>query len=341
MLLYEKREDGERHIYGSWEHTVPSENDSRIVVEGGEGSLDKHYYDDKRGGIIDEDGNPIKIILDGVEVFPRRLNPEPPVPPTPIDPIEPVDEDTINGDVGYCMTHFVDDVYNKKETGAYLNRENDEDVANYYYVHVASNVDASYLDQISIGNVDLTKEFALSIGKSAFVYDMPYYVDDNNDMYVAFPLLIFEADVRVGDEIIYTGYDKAVGTLELSEVRIAGNGGSEASMDEDKNVSATMKNRTDYILYGLAGLESAGVFITKKESDDHYDDGTSKHPISYGFSTGDPVGDGFGMGYYPFGWASTPEAWNEKPRTISHEYTLHVLHKGVARIHSDFTRIDM
>ena len=69
MLLYGKKVDGEMHIFGTATGTVPSEDDERIeVIASGEPSLSKHYYDDKHGGIIDEDGKPVIVKIDGVQI---------------------------------------------------------------------------------------------------------------------------------------------------------------------------------------------------------------------------------------------------------------------------------
>ena len=330
MLLYEKRENGERHIYGSWEHTVPSEDDSRIEVVGvGEGSLDKHYYDDKHGGIIDEDGNKISVMLDGIEVFPRRLNPEP--GPTPVTPVEPESKEDIDIEVMDEANYFSTNVYNKKGTSQSLNRENDTDIAENYYVKVASNVPEDA--EVSIGDVNVNSTFAFSIGQNSFVRDVPYFIEEG-DLYVAIPLIMFEGDVRVGNEVIYAGSPSE--ELTVTEARIHGNGGSTVD-----GFDAVMRSRTDYILYGIEGAEASDIFITKKDFVDTYDDGTTKHYISYGFSTGDPVGDGYGMGYYPFGWASTVEKWNAFNRYSDLDYALHIVGKGTAHVTSHFEREDV
>ena len=88
MLLYGKKVDGEVHIYGTATGTVPSPDDERIeVIAAGEPSLAKHYYDDKKGGIIDEDGKPVIVKIDGVQIIPKKAGGQD--EPVIVDPEDP------------------------------------------------------------------------------------------------------------------------------------------------------------------------------------------------------------------------------------------------------------
>ena len=88
MLLYGKKVDGEMHIFGTATGTVPSEDDERIeVIASGEPSLSKHYYDDKHGGIIDEDGKPVIVKIDGVQIIPKKSGGQD--EPVIVDPDDP------------------------------------------------------------------------------------------------------------------------------------------------------------------------------------------------------------------------------------------------------------
>lgn len=72
MLLYEKKVENERHIFGTFE-TVPSEDDSQLqYVADGEPSLNKPYFNDGHGGIKDENGNPVIVKLDGIQIIPKE-----------------------------------------------------------------------------------------------------------------------------------------------------------------------------------------------------------------------------------------------------------------------------
>ena len=73
MLLYEKKVEDERHIFGTLIGTIPSEDDSQLeYIAVGEPALDKKYFDDGKGGIKDENGNSVIVKLDGVQIVPKK-----------------------------------------------------------------------------------------------------------------------------------------------------------------------------------------------------------------------------------------------------------------------------
>lgn len=87
MLLYEKKVDDERHIFGTIDRTVPSEDDERIeVVASGEPSLNDKFFNDGHGGIVDADGNKVIIKIDGVQIIPKSGSEDEPVIVDPEDP---------------------------------------------------------------------------------------------------------------------------------------------------------------------------------------------------------------------------------------------------------------
>lgn len=333
MLIYEKKVEGERHIYGTF-GTVPSDEDNRLEYEGFEPSISGSYFDDGKGGIKDAEGNELTVLLDGEVIVPQGgEKPEPPVPPVPpVDPVEPEKKEDIDIEVGDDAAYFVENVYNKKGSNNTINRENDEDVANNYYTLVAKNVpeDAS----VSIGSVDVSEDFSLSIGNNSFVKDAPYYIKDGN-LFVAFPLILFEGDVRVGDEVVYAGSPS--GSLEVLGASIVGNGGSVIEEVED-GFDCVMASRTDYVFYNIDEVEESDILITKKSFVDTDPDGTS---VSYGFTSADKVGDEFGVWIYPFGWASDADKWNAKPKHREFTYDINVVNKGTAHIVTHLDREDM
>ena len=88
MLIYAKKVDDERHIYGTLTSTVPSDDDSRIeVVASGEPTLNDKFYNDGKGGIKDADGNSVIIKIDGVQVVPKLKGGED--SPVIVDPEDP------------------------------------------------------------------------------------------------------------------------------------------------------------------------------------------------------------------------------------------------------------
>ena len=87
MLLYEKKVEDERHIFGTLDRTVPSEDDERIeVVAPGEPSLNDKFYNDGHGGIVDANGNKVIIKIDGVQIIPKSKSGDEPVIVDPEDP---------------------------------------------------------------------------------------------------------------------------------------------------------------------------------------------------------------------------------------------------------------
>ena len=87
MLLYEKKVEDERHIFGTLDRTVPSEEDERIeVVAPGEPSLNDKFYNDGHGGIVDANGNKVIIKIDGVQIVPKSNSGDEPVIVDPEDP---------------------------------------------------------------------------------------------------------------------------------------------------------------------------------------------------------------------------------------------------------------
>lgn len=329
MLIYEKKDEGERHLYGTF-GTIPSDEDSRLEYEGFEPSLSEAYFDDGKGGIKNIEGDELKVLLDGIQIVPQGG--ESPEPPAPVEPVEPEKKEDIDIEVADEADFFVRNVYNKKGSNQTLNRDNDEDVAENYYTLVARNVpeDAS----ISIGSMDVSENFALSIGNNSFVDDAPYFIEEGC-LFVAFPLILFEGDVRVGNEVVYAGSPS--GELEVLGASIVGKGGSTIEEVED-GFDCTMKSRTDYVFYNIDEVEENDILITKKSFVDTNPSGTS---ISYGFTTSDKVSDEFGVWIYPFGWASDNDKWNSKPTHREFTYDIHVAGKGTARILTHLDREDM
>ena len=327
MLIYEKKLEGERHIYGTF-GTIPSDEDNRLEYEGFEPSISGSYFDDGKGGIKDAEGNELTVLLDGEVIIPQGGE----IPVPPVTPVEPEKKEDIDAEINEESAYFVENVYNKKGSNKTINRQNDEDIAENYYTLVAKNVpeDAS----ISIGNVDVSEDFSLSIGNNSFVKDVPYYIEEEC-LYVAFPLILFEGDVRVDNEVIYAGSPS--GTLEVLGASIVGKGGSVIEEVED-GFDCTMTSRTDYVFYNIDEVEESDVLITKKSFVDTDPDGTS---VSYGFTSADKVGDEFGVWIYPFGWASDVDKWNAKPKHREFTYDINVVNKGIANIVTHLDREDM
>lgn len=75
MLIYEKKVEGERHLFGTM-GTIPSNEDSQLsYVDNNddpvEVSLSNSYFDDGHGGIKDAEGTQINVMLGDVVIIPK------------------------------------------------------------------------------------------------------------------------------------------------------------------------------------------------------------------------------------------------------------------------------
>ncbi len=75
MLVYEKKVEGERHLFGTVEGTVPSENDVQLTYKDTDGTviepeLSDTYLDDGHGGIIRKsDGEAINVFIGETQII--------------------------------------------------------------------------------------------------------------------------------------------------------------------------------------------------------------------------------------------------------------------------------
>ena len=75
MLLYAKKVDDERHIFGTM-GTIPSDTDSQLsYVDDNDDpvvvSLSDSYFNDGHGGIKTSDGTSVNVILDNTVIIPK------------------------------------------------------------------------------------------------------------------------------------------------------------------------------------------------------------------------------------------------------------------------------
>lgn len=222
--------------------------------------------------------------------------------------VDPIDTDTISEEISVYASYFASSVYNKKGSNQTLNRENDEDVANNYYVCVADKVPNNAVIKIGDKIVDPDSIFGLSIGNNSFVKDTYYYIEDGK-CYVAFPVALFEG-VTINSQEIF-GADSS-NKLVITGSKVVGQGTIQEQ--EAGQYIANIEKKNSYIDFGLQGVEANDMIISKKIRDGK---------LSYGFIKADEQVDGVpGIGYYPYLWASTDEAWNNQADITVTEYTL-------------------
>ena len=75
MLVYEKKVEGERHLFGTM-GTIPSNEDSQLsYVDDNDDpvtvSLSDSYFDDGHGGIKTSDGTSVNVILNDTVIIPK------------------------------------------------------------------------------------------------------------------------------------------------------------------------------------------------------------------------------------------------------------------------------
>lgn len=81
MLVYEKKVDGTRHLFGTVNGTIPSNDDVQLTYKDAEGSTltlseSDTYLDNKHGGIIRKsDGKDVNVFIGDVEIIGGEITP--------------------------------------------------------------------------------------------------------------------------------------------------------------------------------------------------------------------------------------------------------------------------
>ena len=81
MLVYEKKVDGERHLFGKVQGTVPSEDDAQLTYKDTDGTtitpeLSDTYLNDGHGGIIRKsDGEAINVFIGETQIIGGEITP--------------------------------------------------------------------------------------------------------------------------------------------------------------------------------------------------------------------------------------------------------------------------
>lgn len=222
---------------------------------------------------------------------------------TPITP-----SPSIQSDIQANVSHFANNVYNKKGSNQRLNRENDSDVAEHFYIKTIEDLPDGAIIKIGgkvISNNDTIK---LSVGNNSFVDDVCYYIKDG-DLYIAFPLLCLE-EVVINSTIIAS--QDNLNDLVITGTKIVGEG--EMIERGDGNYIANITKRNSYIDFGLQGVQTNEIILSKKIYNGN---------LTYGFIKADEKVDNIpGIGYYPFAWCSTEDKWAEIADIATTKYTL-------------------
>ena len=308
MLLYEKKVEDVKGVYGTL-GAIPGEDDELLIES--EELRYKKWFNGGHGDIVDADGNEIFVVVDGEVIVPKGA--EPPVPP--VEPIVPIEAAQAEAEEDAAL--FASAVYNKSGSNQTLTRENNEYVANNYYVAVAENVpEDAEIDIDGVKTADA--KLKLSVGNNTFVDDVYYYIEDEV-LYVAFPVAIIEGVKANGINVFTAGGGVA---LPITGTKLVGEGTITQESEFIYTIDVTKRNT--YIDIGLEGTTQDEPALTKKlikEGDAIY--------LSYGFAKLDEKVDGVpAMGYMLFGWASTEDAWNNAPDERTTDYTIYVPNKG-------------
>ena len=237
MLLYEKKVEDVKGVYGTL-GVSPAEEDELLIET--EELRYKKWFNDGKGGIKDADGKEIIVTVEGEVIIPKGG--EPPVPP--VEPIVPIA--TAQAEAEDDAALFASDVYNKSGSNNTLTRENNDYVANHYYVAVAENVPADA--EIDIDGVKTADaKLKLSVGNNTFVDDVYYYIEDEV-LYVAFPVAIIEGVKANGTWVFEAGGGVA---LPITGTKLVGEGTITQESEFVYTIDITKRNT--YIDIGLEG----------------------------------------------------------------------------------------
>jgi hypothetical protein len=69
MLIYEKKDDGVRKLFGTL-GTAPSDSDNEVTVEPEDFDFKGPYYYKAPGGIKDAEGNELTVSIEGTQIIP-------------------------------------------------------------------------------------------------------------------------------------------------------------------------------------------------------------------------------------------------------------------------------
>lgn len=189
MLVYEKTVEGERHLYGTVENSVPSEDDVRLTYKDQDGaevtpSLDKSYFDDGKGGIKDEEGNAVNVFVEDTMIIPADS--EEPIPTKEVVSIEitnmPLITEYEEGEeldlTGLEVTATYDDESTKVVTGYTTNPANGDvlvegdEVVEVTYMEKTAEFEITVVPVVMVETAEeLAKAFAAG-GKVRLVADI-------------------------------------------------------------------------------------------------------------------------------------------------------------------------
>lgn len=103
MLVYEKKVDGERHLFGVLEGRIPSADDAQLTFKDAEGNeleleLKDVYLNDGKGGIIrKKDGAVVNVFIGDTQIIGEEIEVEPTTTPAPDLTPDPEPEITVTG----------------------------------------------------------------------------------------------------------------------------------------------------------------------------------------------------------------------------------------------------
>lgn len=150
MLVYEKKVEGERHLFGTVEGTVPSENDVQLTYKDAEGqelelTLADTYLDDGKGGIIRKsDNEAVNVFIGDTQIIGGDIpTPTPQMvsitvtPPTKTSYVEGEALDlagmVVTGNLSNGETIVITEDYSASPAnGATLTTENNKVVVTYF-----------------------------------------------------------------------------------------------------------------------------------------------------------------------------------------------------------------
>ncbi len=168
-----------------------------------------------------------------------------------------------------------------------------------YYTEVATLKNFNKVEKLRLGNENFTKNqtVAFSIGNSKFIEDKVWYVDEDDKLYVAAPILqielTFNGEIEVeGVKAEVTLFDDEIATDGTMTVKVptafAESENTATQVEEKNEYDVTVNDTTKWFGYDFGATAQKTVLTKKKSAED----------LQYGVSNLDQDGEGYVLGQY-------------------------------------------
>lgn len=257
--------------------------------------------------------------------------------------------ETVKTDTEDVITFIQENIYNNSTTFGNQKdytvqeiKDKGGDFANFtYYVELGTLKNFGNVASINLNGTVYKSDnnvFKMSVGNSNFIVDNAYYVNNDNKLFVAAPVIAFESTVNskvtINDKEFELNFQPATETLQVTSVNFqSGATGTVARVEGTNQYNATFGEFNKWIEFHYENAQSTDVFLTKKVLDGKL--------LSYGFTTIDVVGSGddtdYVLAYYacPYYNTYTEEQYNAVKANYDGkacDYSIYCVGKGSAKL---------